>query len=143
MNQQVIHSVAASKIQVLVRLLQKRDLKNSNNISFITQQIEECLHIVLGNKVCIIPKKMETFFQVYRLYDTFYICYPIMFLEDSIKNLSELLKSLCISMVLLCCPESFTDMINPHEYDIEVFHDKYPDLFSLIPELLEVLPSSY
>lgn len=121
-----VQTVAASKIRVLVNILQANE-KKYNNISKFSLCLQQPLKGILGFTVSIAPSNFCAFPQVYIWDEILHIRYPRVSNDD--------LPLLCIGIVLACCPNEFTCSIDPHKECLHSFCSHFPELAALADSL--------
>ena len=127
-----VQTVAASKIRVLVNILQTKENKYNNNISKISLCLQPPLKDILGFTVSIAPSNACSFPWLYIQNNVLHIRYP-RFGNDFQGN--NVLLFLCIGVVLACCPADFVDSIDPHKECLHSFCSKFPQLAALADSL--------
>lgn len=130
-NYEEVQTVAASKMRVLVNILQTKDNKY-NNISKISLCLQQPLERILGLTVSIAPSNFCSFPQLYVWNDILHIRYPR--LTNNNQGNDDLLL-LCIGVVLACCPTDFVNSIDPHEECLHSFCSHFPELAALSDSL--------
>lgn len=130
-NYEEVQTVAASKMRVLVNILQANDNKYTN-ISKISLCLQQPLESILGFTVSIAPSNCCSFPRLYIWNNTLHIRYPR--LGNSNQGNDSLLL-LCIGVVLACCPADFVNSIDPHKECLHSFCAHFPELAALSDEL--------